>query len=91
MSPAETAGRRGLPEDPGRGAAMVLFRNWTTRDWDVIKETRPGYAWTYAKVAGARYVSPTHRAVCSVDAVGSDNAQIDLRTIKLTYTYGVLR
>jgi len=77
--------------DPGRGPAMVLFRNWTTRDWDVIKETRPGYAWTNAKVAGARYVSPTHRAVCSVDALGSDNAQIDLRTIKLTYTYGVLR
>ena len=77
--------------DPGRGSAMILFRNWTTRDWDVIKETRPGYAWTSAKVAGARYVSPTHRAVCSVDALGSDNAQIDLRTIKLTYTYGVLR
>jgi Bacterial Ig-like domain (group 3) len=77
--------------DPGRGSAMVLFRNWTTRDWDVVKETKPGYAWTNAKVAGASYVSPTHRAVCSVDALGSDGAQIDLRTIKLTYTYGVLR
>jgi hypothetical protein len=77
--------------DPGRGAAMVLFRNWTTRRWDVIKETKAGYAWTTAWVAGAAYVSPTRKAVCSIDALGSDNAQIDLRTIKLTYTYGVLR
>ena len=36
-------------------------------------------------------MSPTRAAVCSVDALGSDNAQIDIRTVKLTYTYGVLR
>lgn len=77
--------------DPGRGPATILFRNWTTRRWDAIKLTRAGYGWTNAKVAGARYVSPTRRAVCSIDALGSDNGQIDIRTVKLTYTYGVLR
>lgn len=77
--------------DPGRGPAMVLFRNWTTRRWDAVRETRAGYGWTNAKVAGAAHVSPTRKAVCSIDALGSDNAQIDLRRVKLTYTYGVLR
>ena len=77
--------------DPGRGAAVVLFRNWTTHKWDAVKDVRPGYAWTNAKVPGAEHVSPSRRAVCSIDALGSDNAQIDVRTVKLTYTFGVLR
>lgn len=79
--------------DPGRGPATLLFRDWTAGDeaWDVVAEARAGYAWTYGKGNPREHISRTHEAICSIDVLAGNNGQIDVATVKLTYTYGVLR
>jgi hypothetical protein len=79
--------------DPGRGPASILFRDWTAGDdmWDVIAEAKEGYAWTYGKGNPEDHISRTHEAICSIDVLADNGGQIDVASVKLTYTYGVLR
>jgi hypothetical protein len=55
------------------------------------REAMAAHGWTNAKAGDAARVSPIRMAVCSIDALGSHDARVGIRTVKLTYTGGVLR